>query len=277
MIVAIPWGNSSTVCDHNLWFWHTSYGYSGLCNDLNILNLSPLLVALTDGSFQKTEEESGVTPFFIGVEAFDQLYILVDGIYPEYSRFVRGMTLPTSVVEKRFTGWQESTRKDIERAFGVLQIKWKSIQYPILMMDLKSICSMVTTCLILHNMAVSDRIMGDARAVYQADFELADAAGVAEAAVADAAVADVAGAGVGGGGIEAGENEPLAEDIELINNANGGLAPTPGTVTLLSAMDKYLATTIATRRQWIILKSKLGWRRLQAAMIAVLGNRPRNS
>jgi hypothetical protein len=41
------------VADHYLWFWHASYGYSGALNDLNVLNLSPLLRRMTDGSFTR--------------------------------------------------------------------------------------------------------------------------------------------------------------------------------------------------------------------------------
>jgi hypothetical protein len=108
------------VADHYLWFWHVSYGYSGALNDLNILNLSPLMGRMTDGSFNATEREAGVVPFCVGEEEgeFDKLYVLVDGIYPKYSRFVRGFKEPVTAEERRFTGWQEAARKDIERAFS---------------------------------------------------------------------------------------------------------------------------------------------------------------
>jgi hypothetical protein len=39
------------ICDYHTWFWHASYGYAGTLNYLNILNLSPFLQSLTDGSF----------------------------------------------------------------------------------------------------------------------------------------------------------------------------------------------------------------------------------
>jgi hypothetical protein len=51
------------IADYHLWFWHASFGYAGSLNDLNILNLSPFLDKLVDGSFQKDEQESGVVPF----------------------------------------------------------------------------------------------------------------------------------------------------------------------------------------------------------------------
>ena len=54
------------ACDYHLWFWHASYGYAGTMNDLNILNLSPLLEMIVSGDLAKLEEE--VTPYNIGDE-----------------------------------------------------------------------------------------------------------------------------------------------------------------------------------------------------------------
>ena len=39
------------ICDYQLFFWHASYGYCGTLNDINILNLSPFLSQLVDGTF----------------------------------------------------------------------------------------------------------------------------------------------------------------------------------------------------------------------------------
>jgi hypothetical protein len=133
------------AADYNLWFWHASYGYAGAMNDLNILIMSPLLDRLTNGTFKAVELEAGVIPFHIGDSPsspspsspppFDRMFLLVDGIYPKYSRFVRGFKAPITDEEVRFTGWQESARKDIERAFGVLQCKWKVLSFPIHAID----------------------------------------------------------------------------------------------------------------------------------------------
>ena len=155
------------VCDYNLWFWHAFYGSAGSFNDINILRLSNLMTSFLDGSFLESEKEAGVIPYSIGEEEFNQLFLLVDGIYPNYSRFVKGIKDPLSDEEKSYTKWQEATRKDIERAFGVLQSRWKFMAYPIHIMKLDKICRRVQTCLILHNMGVSDRVMrGDVTAKY---------------------------------------------------------------------------------------------------------------
>ena len=164
------------MSDHHLFFWHVAYGYAGTLNDINILNLSPLLESFRDGSFEELESE--LVPFAIGENAFRYLYILVDGIYPRWSRFVRGIKEPITKEEKIFTSFQESARKDIERAFGVLQAKFQVLARPITLMDTELIGVMVSCCLILHNMCVSDRVMdGDVYARYNPAHDLSEDAG----------------------------------------------------------------------------------------------------
>ena len=75
--------------------------------------------------------------------------------------------------ESRFNSWQEGARKDIERAFGVLQARFQWTARPILMYELSNITKRMNTCLILHNMGVSDRIMdNDVYATYNPSFGL---------------------------------------------------------------------------------------------------------
>ena len=157
------------MADYHMWFWHAAYGYAGTLNDLTILSLSPFLEQLVNGSFEALEKEAGVCPFEIGADKFEKLFILVDGIYPHYTRFVHGIKVPASWEQKKYTKWQEACRKDIERAFGVLQGKWQCLARPMHQMELGLIGARVSACLILHNMCVSDRVMEDVRARYTPD------------------------------------------------------------------------------------------------------------
>ena len=147
------------ACDYNLWFWHASFGYPGTLNDINVLNLSPLVDSFLDGSFEKAEEE--VTPYELNGEKFSRLFLLADGIYPCWSRFVRTISAPVGRIEKNFAKWQESSRKDIERAFGVLQGEFKVLSKPMQALQPDVIGAIMATCLICHNMNVEDRVMGE--------------------------------------------------------------------------------------------------------------------
>jgi Plant transposon protein len=90
--------------EHNLWFWHTSYGYAGAMNDLNILNLSPFLESITNGNFASIKKNAKVVPYIIDGQKFTKNFCLVDGIYPKYSRFVRGFKEPITAEEALSTG-----------------------------------------------------------------------------------------------------------------------------------------------------------------------------
>nr|GFA40015.1 hypothetical protein [Tanacetum cinerariifolium] len=58
-------------------------------------------------------------------------YYLVDGIYPELASLVKTISEPADDDHKRilYKQKQESARKDVERAFGVLKKKWAVIAY----------------------------------------------------------------------------------------------------------------------------------------------------
>jgi hypothetical protein len=96
------------LSDYHLWFWHASFGYAGLLNDLNILNLSSLLELLVNGTFAELEQSSMLVPFEVAGNLFNRLFVLVDRIYPPYVRFVKGIQLPLTEAKKHYTAWQEA-------------------------------------------------------------------------------------------------------------------------------------------------------------------------
>jgi Plant transposon protein len=143
--------------DYNCFIWHASFGYPGSDNDINILERSPLLAAWLDGSYHRDVDFE----FTINGRQFKQLYLLVDGIYPSVSRFVKTLAVPIGKDNKTFASWQESSRKDIERTFGILQRKFHYLVRPFEQWEMEEINDIMLTCILLHNWMVMVRVERD--------------------------------------------------------------------------------------------------------------------
>ena len=88
------------------------------------------------------------------------VYYLTYGIYPKWVTFVQSIPLAQDPKASLFATYQEAVRKDVERAFGVLQARFAIIKYPVLMWDKIKIGKIMRTCIILHNMIVEDKRNG---------------------------------------------------------------------------------------------------------------------
>ena len=76
----------------------------------------------------------------------------MDGIYPEWTCFLGPVSHPTTLMEKNYTNAQAARRKDIERAFGALKLKWNILNRPSLTPNLHVMNKVLRVCVILHNM-----------------------------------------------------------------------------------------------------------------------------
>ena len=76
--------------------------------------------------------------------------------------------LPQSAKDKLFAEHQEAVRKDVERAFGVLQSRFAIVRGPARNMD-RAELGIVKACIILHNIIVEDE-----RDSYDLAFEYED-------------------------------------------------------------------------------------------------------
>ncbi|XP_048496448.2 uncharacterized protein LOC125495697 [Beta vulgaris subsp. vulgaris] len=94
--------------------------------------------------------------FNVNGNTYNRGYYLTDGIYPKWAVFMPAIRLPLSPVDELFTKRQESVRKDVERAFGVLQARFAIIQRPSLIWDEHLMWEIMLACIILHNMIVED-------------------------------------------------------------------------------------------------------------------------
>ena len=83
-------------------------------------------------------------------------YYLADGIYPQWSTFVKTIPAPQGNKRKLFARKQEGARKDVERAFGVLQARFAIVRGPARFWDQEDLWYILTACVIMHNMIVED-------------------------------------------------------------------------------------------------------------------------
>ncbi|XP_020262269.1 uncharacterized protein LOC109838223 [Asparagus officinalis] len=108
----------------------------GSNNDINVLQSSNLFDKLAHGIAPPAN-------YTIFGKDYDTCYYLADGIYPKWPTLVQTIAQPQGPKKQYFAAMQEGYRKDMERAFGVLQ-------------DKRVLHDIMTACVILHNMIVVD-------------------------------------------------------------------------------------------------------------------------
>ncbi|XP_075645877.1 uncharacterized protein LOC142617071 [Castanea sativa] len=99
-------------------------------------------------------------------------YYLADGIYPKWATFVKTIPSPQGPKRKLFAATQEAYRKDVERAFGVLQARFAIVRGPARFFYLETLQKIMKACIILHNMIVEDE--RDDNEVVNLDYEQID-------------------------------------------------------------------------------------------------------
>jgi len=148
-IYRVPTLILETVASYDLWIWHAFFGCSGSLNDLNVLQRSDVFQEVHEGWAPKCEYVVNGHEYNIG-------YFLSDGIYPKWATFVKTILLPQGPKARLFAERQESVRKDVERAFEVLQAWFAIIHGPARNMDKGELGMIMKACIILHNMIVED-------------------------------------------------------------------------------------------------------------------------
>nr|GFA78374.1 hypothetical protein [Tanacetum cinerariifolium] len=116
----------SIDCTHWPWVsFPTRWRVSGANNDLNVLHQSSLLNDIKEGIAPEC-------PFEVNNNVYAFGYYLGDGIYPKKATFVKAYKNPgpNDVKQQRFKKAQEAARKDIKRAFDVLERRWNVVNNP---------------------------------------------------------------------------------------------------------------------------------------------------
>uniref|UniRef100_A0A0D3DBK5 DDE Tnp4 domain-containing protein n=1 Tax=Brassica oleracea var. oleracea TaxID=109376 RepID=A0A0D3DBK5_BRAOL len=137
------------VASYDLWIWHAFFGPPGTLNDINVLDRSPVFDDIIKGHAPEVI-------YYVNGREYHMAYYLTDGIYPKLATFIQSIPLPQGPKAVLFAQRQEAVRKDVERAFGVLQARFAIIKNPALFWDKVKIGKIMQACIILHNMIVED-------------------------------------------------------------------------------------------------------------------------
>ena len=125
------------------------FGIDESHNDINVLERSNLLTNLIQGRTPLVHYTLNGHVYTIG-------YYLADKIYPKWSTFVRTTSKPREIKDKFFAAAQESAKKDIERAFGVLQARFAIARGLFHFWDIPTLGDIMKVCIIMHNKIVKD-------------------------------------------------------------------------------------------------------------------------
>jgi hypothetical protein len=137
------------VASQDLWIWHAFFALPSSLNDINVLNRSPLFQSLTSGTAPQVEYMMNGNTYTMG-------YYLANGIYPSWAMFAKAFQSPQGNKNVHFTRAQDALRKDVERAFGVLQSCFAMVRGPTRWWSKVDLWFIMQACVILHNMIIED-------------------------------------------------------------------------------------------------------------------------
>ncbi|XP_047965379.1 uncharacterized protein LOC125209843 [Salvia hispanica] len=125
------------------------YLQMGSNNDINVLQSSPIFNDECRG-------EGAEISFVANGTQYRRGYYLADEIYPRWPVFVKTLRQPARAKRQYFARKQEAARKDVERAFGVLQARWAILRCPARVWHEDDVANIMVACIILHNMIIED-------------------------------------------------------------------------------------------------------------------------
>ncbi|XP_024978420.1 uncharacterized protein LOC112515737 [Cynara cardunculus var. scolymus] len=135
--------------DYDFWIWHAYFGLPGSNNDINVLESSHLFAKLAASTAPPAN-------YVIKGKSYNMGYYLADGIYPKWATLVQSIHDPRGPKKQHFAKKQETCRKDVEHAFGVLQSRFAIIAGPARLWRKEILHDIMTACIIMHNMIIED-------------------------------------------------------------------------------------------------------------------------
>ncbi|XP_071740912.1 uncharacterized protein [Rutidosis leptorrhynchoides] len=137
------------VASYNMWIWHSFFGMDGSNNDIILLNHSPLFDSLK-------KDRVAPSPFEVNIHVYPFGYYLADWIYPDWTTLIKGYSTPIDEPRVKFTRFQVSARKDVERTFGVLQGRFAIFKTPARVMSVNKMRRIMYSCIVMYNMIQED-------------------------------------------------------------------------------------------------------------------------
>ena len=146
-----PTFNNEASCDSSLRFLHFYAGAPGNLNDLSVLR---------QGSFVSLLKQLPKVDIVVGGSSFNFPFFFTDGIYPPWAVLVKAPRVARSEAEGKFIKKQESVRKDIERAFGILKSRFKILKFGLAFKKSSKCVKIIRTCAVLHNLIIDNQDKG---------------------------------------------------------------------------------------------------------------------
>jgi hypothetical protein len=110
------------VADHETLIWHAFFEMPRSCNNINVLQRSPLMTRLA-------LREGPLVEFKANGHKYNYVYFLADG-YPRWQTFVKPVIQPRGKKQTQFHNAQAEAKKNVERAFGILQAQFFIVRGP---------------------------------------------------------------------------------------------------------------------------------------------------
>jgi hypothetical protein len=139
------------VAFKDLWIWHAFFRMPGSHNDINVLQWSSIFVRLVECQGLQVNYTINDNDYLIG-------YYLVYGIYLSWATFMKTIFELQGNKKKYFAKTQEACRKNVERAFRVLQSCFAIVCGSARLWDEDSLGNIMMACITMHNMIVEDEL-----------------------------------------------------------------------------------------------------------------------
>jgi hypothetical protein len=140
--------------NHKMRFMSCTESFYGSNNDKTICKFDQLTMDIKNKVLFQDKE------FTLYTESGEEVrhrggYLICDGGFMMWRCLMTGYKYYSKFEEAIWSAQMESTRKDVERAFGILKGRFRCLKLPIVFQKREYIDNIMFTCIILHNMILT--------------------------------------------------------------------------------------------------------------------------